>query len=63
MHYKIRDFLQAMLHFDFNFTNDYEEKATEKVCQVCFDLLDEYIKTHTHKKQKSVKLVNEFIEG
>ena len=63
MHYKIRDFLQAMLQFDFNFTNDYEEKATEKVCQVCFDLLDEYIKTHTHKKQKSVKLVNEFIEG
>ncbi len=59
MHYKIRDFLQAMLQFDFDFESDYDRKANEKVCQVCFDLLDEYIKTHTNKKQKSVKLVKE----
>ena len=59
MHYKIRDFLQAMLQFDFDYESDYDRKANEKVCQVCFDLLDEYIKTHTNKKQKSVKLVKE----
>lgn len=59
MHHKIRDFLQAMLQFDFDFESDYDKKATEKVCQVCFDLLDEYIKTHTNKRQKSVKLVKE----
>ena len=61
MHYKIRDFLQAMLQFDFNYESEYDEKANEKVCKVCFDLLDEYIKTHTNKKQKSVKLLRELV--
>ena len=28
----------------FDFESDYDRKATEKVCQVCFNLLDEYIK-------------------
>ncbi len=59
MHHKIRDFLQAMLQFDFNYESDYDKKATEKVCQVCFDLLDEYIKIHTNKKQKTVKVLQE----
>ncbi len=59
MHHKIRDFLQAMLQFDFDYESEYDKKATEKVCQVCFDLLDEYIKTHTNKKQKSAKLIKE----
>ena len=59
MHHKIRDFLQAMLQFDFNYISEYDEKATEKVCQVCFDLLDDYIKTHTNKRQKSAKVVKE----
>ena len=59
MHSKIRDFLQAMLQFDFNYESDYDRKATEKICQVCFDLLDDYIKIHTNKRQKSVKLVHE----
>ena len=59
LHHKIRDFLQAMEQFDFNYESDYDKKATEKVCQVCFDLLDEYIKTHTNKRQKSVKLIKE----
>jgi len=61
MHHKIRDFLQAMLQFDFDYESEYDKKATEKVCQVCFDLLDEYIKTHTNKRQKSVKLVKELV--
>ena len=59
MNYKIRDFLQAMLQFDFDYESDYDKKATEKVCQVCFDLLDEYIKTHTNKRQKSIKVIQE----
>ena len=62
MHHKIRDFLQAMLQFDFDYESDYDKKATEKVCQVCFNLLDEYIKTHTNKRQKSVKLIKELVE-
>jgi DNA repair protein RecO (recombination protein O) len=59
MHNKIRDFMQAMLQFDFDYESEYDQKATEKVCQVCFDLLDEYIKTHTNKRQKSTKLIKE----
>ena len=59
MHYKIRDFLQAMLQFDFNYISEYDEKATEKVCMICFNLLDEYIKTHTNKKQKTAKVLKE----
>lgn len=59
MHHKIRDFLQAMLQFDFDFESEYDQKATEKICQVCFSLLDEYIQTHTNKKQKSAKVLQE----
>ena len=59
MHHKLRDFLQAMLQFDFDYESDYDQKATEKVCQVCFDLLDEYIKTHTNRTAKSVKVFKE----
>lgn len=59
MHYKIRDFLEAMLQFDFNYESDYDRKATEKVCDVCFNLLDEYINIHTNKKQKSTKVLKE----
>lgn len=61
MHHKIRDFLEAMLQFDFDYESEYDQKATEKVCQVCFELLDEYIKIHTNKKQKSVKIIKEAI--
>lgn len=59
MHYKIRDFLQAMLQFDFNYVSEYDLKATEKICTICFNLLDEYIKTHTNKKQKTTKVLKE----
>ena len=59
MHHKIRDFLEAMLQFDFDYESDYDKKATEKVCQVCFNLLDDYIKTHTNKKTKSLKVLQE----
>lgn len=61
MHNKIRDFLQAMLQFDFDYESDYDRKATEKVCQVCFSLLDEYIRTHTNKKQKTAKVLQELV--
>lgn len=61
MHHKIRDFLEAMLQFDFDYESDYDKKATEKVCQVCFNLLDDYIKTHTNKKTKSVKVLQEIV--
>ena len=61
MHHKIRDFFEAMLQFDFDFVSEYDEKATEKVCQVCFSLLDDYIQAHTNKKQKSAKVIKELV--
>ena len=61
MHHKIRDFLQAMLQFDFDFESEYDKKATEKVCEVCFNLLDEYARIHTNKKQKSAKIIKELV--
>lgn len=59
MHHKLRDFLLAMLQFDFNYESDYDRKATEKVCSVCCELLKEYIQTHSHKKFKSTQIIHD----
>lgn len=59
MHHKLRDFLLAMLQFDFNYKSEYDRKATEKVCYVCYDLLKEYVQTHCHKKFKSTQLIED----
>lgn len=59
MHHKLRDFLLAMLQFDFNYESDYDKKATEKVCSVCFELLKEYIETHSSKKFKTTQILQE----
>lgn len=61
MHYKIRDFLTAMLQFDFNYVSEYDEKATEKVCIVCFNLLKDYISGHSDKKFKTAKVLAEVL--
>ena len=59
MHNKLRDFLLAMLQFDFNFESDYDRKATEKVCTVCCDLLKDYIQGHSTKKFKTTQILQE----
>lgn len=59
MHHKLRDFLLAMLQFDFNFESDYDKKATEKVCYVCYDLLKNYVQTYCNKKFKTTGLLQE----
>ena len=61
MHYKIRDFLTAMLQFDFNYDSDYDRKATDKVCVVCFNLLKDYISGHSDKKFKTDKVLAEVL--
>ena len=58
LHHKMRDFMQAMMQFDFNYETEYDKKATEKVCDVCFNLLNEYIQSHTDKKIKSISILN-----
>lgn len=59
MHHKLRDFLNACLQFDFNYKSEYEDKATEKVCMVCFELLKEYINIHSSKKFNSTNILQE----
>lgn len=59
MHHKLRDFLLAMLQFDFNFESDYDRKATEKICDVCVNLLKEYIQIHCPKQFKTTKILQE----
>lgn len=59
LHHKLRDFLLAMLQFDFNYESEYDKKATEKVCSVCFDLLGDYIQTHCTKKFKTTQMLQE----
>lgn len=61
MHHKIRDFLLAMLQFDFNYVSDYDKKATDKVCSVCFALLSDYVQIHCPKKIKSSAMLNETV--
>lgn len=59
MHHKIRDFLLAMLQFDFNYESDYDKKATEKVCSVCCELLKEYVQTYCTKRFKTTHIIND----
>lgn len=59
MHHKLRDFLLAMLQFDFNFESDYDKKATEKVSYVCYNLLKDYVQTYCNKKFKTTGLLQE----
>ncbi|MGN1124963.1 MAG: DNA repair protein RecO [Candidatus Gastranaerophilaceae bacterium] len=57
LHHKMRDFLQAMMQFDFNYESDFDKKATEKVCDVCLNLLHEFIQSHSSKKIKSLSVM------
>lgn len=61
MHHKIRDFLLAMLQFDFNYESDYDKKATEKVCSVCCELLKEYVQTHCTKRFKTTQIIEDTV--
>lgn len=55
--YKVRDFLYTLLNTNFEDESEYEKKATEKVCLVCFNLLKDYLTKHSSKKFKSDKIL------
>ena len=59
MHHKIRDFLNALVQFDFDYKSEYEDKATEKVCTVCFELLKGYINEHSSRKFNTTSVLGE----
>lgn len=59
LHHKLRDFLLAMLQFDFNYESEYDRKATEKVCCVCCELLKDYVQLHCPKKLNTTAILQE----
>lgn len=59
MHHKVRDFLKVLEQTDFSEHSDYEVKATEKVCSVCFELLKGYVNIHSPKKFNSTQILQE----
>lgn len=59
MHYKLRNFLSVLANTKFDEKSEYEEKATEKVCMVCFELMKSYIKAHSSRKFHSTDILQE----
>ena len=57
--YKVRDFLYTLLNTNFDDESEYEKKATEKICLVCFNLLKEYLSKHSSKKFNSTDILQE----
>ena len=58
IHKKIRDFLNYLTDSEFDIITDYEVKATEKICQSCFDFLKECINKNSLKQIKSEKALS-----
>jgi DNA repair protein RecO (recombination protein O) len=56
MPYRLRDFFNQMLVNDFDVVTDYEVKANEKVCEVSFNVLKEYIELKSPKKFQSTSI-------
>lgn len=61
MHYKLRNFLSVLANSEFDQTSIYEEKANEKICLVCFELLKSYINAHSTRKFHSTDILQEVV--
>lgn len=57
LHNKIRGFLNHLTIADFTTITDYETKATEKICEVCFNLLKNCLEQHSSKKIKTTEIL------
>ena len=57
--FKMRDFFKQMACNDFDVKGEFEQKANEKVCDVTFELLKEYIMLKSPKKFKSTNILGE----
>jgi len=56
---KLCDFFKYMLKNDFDTTGEFEQKANDKVCEVTFALLKEYIEKKCSKRIKSSQILSE----
>lgn len=54
---KLRAFLDTLCESDFDENTMYDEKATEKITSVCFNLLKSYISLHCSKQFKTEKML------
>lgn len=57
LHNKLREFLNYLVSADYEAVTDYETKATEKVCEACFNLLKKCIEQHSAKKIKTTQVL------
>ena len=57
LHYKIRDFLNTLLQLDFDTKTRYDELATEKICDFCFNLLKQHVEQFSPRKIKSGQIL------
>ena len=57
IHAKILEFLNYLTNADFEAITDFEKKATEKVCDVCFNLLKKCIELHSSRKIKTTEIL------
>ncbi len=57
LHFKIRDFLITLLQLDYDAKSRYDELATEKICDFCFNLLSRHVQQFAPKKIKSMQML------
>ena len=57
MHYKIKDFLKTLQDTSFEVKTRYDELATERVCEFCFNLLKKYVEFYSPKGFKTIKML------
>lgn len=55
--YKIKEFLSALLKEDFKSHTVYDDLATEKVCDICINLLKNYIEYYSPKRFKTTQML------
>lgn len=57
LNYKVQDFLGTLLISKFEEHSLYEKKATVKLAEACFSMLNDYINQHSSKKIKTVEIL------
>ena len=57
MHYKIKDFIKTLQKTSFDEKTKYDELATERICDFCFNLLKKYIEFYSPKKFKTIEML------
>lgn len=53
--------MSVLANSEFDVISVYEEKANEKICLVCFELLKSYINSHSVKKFNSTAILQEVV--